>query len=385
MRPEEIAENAPGKLIAAPEGHWAYVPDPLPPELELDLATINLLAEAERSLGELKGVSQRLPNPRLLTAPFQRREAVLSSRIEGTTAGLQQLLLFESSPTAESEQSDVLEVANYLNALAVGLRLLDEMPISLRLIREVHGLLLAGVRGHESRPGEFRQSGVVIGRPGSTPATARFVPPPAMEMRQALHDLERFVGARQSNLPFLIQLALVHYQFEAIHPFMDGNGRVGRLLIALQLQEHAYLPHPLLYLSAYLERHRQDYYDRLLAVSRSGAWIEWIDFFLQAILEQAADTAQRSDRLLTLHDRYREWALSTSRSGNLLRIVDLVFQQPVISVANVGAFLQVTPPAANRLVAKMVDDGIVIEVTGQKRHRRFAAPEILAIINPDED
>jgi Fic family protein len=384
MRREDFTANAPGRLVTAPEGHLAYVPNPLPPEFDLELSTVNLLADAERALGELKGVGQRLPNPRLLINPFLRREAVLSSRIEGTTTGLQQLLLFETAPSDEPGDADVREVANYVAALELGFSLLERLPVSLRLIRQIHERLMEGVRGQEQRPGEFRHIPNLIGHRGATPDTARFVPPPVKEMHEALHDLERYIGEHRDDLPFLIQLALVHYQFEVIHPFMDGNGRVGRLLIALQLRERAYLPQPLLYLSAYFEYHRDAYRDHLLAVSRSGTWTQWIDFFLQGVAEQSTDTVQRSYQLLDLLQRYQSWALAAIRSGNLARLVELVFVRPVISIANVEEWLGVTQPAASRLVQQMVDRGILEEVTGRQRNRRFAALEILEILDAPE-
>jgi Fic family protein len=384
MRREDFTANAPGRLVTAPEGHLAYVPNPLPPEFDLELSTVNLLADAERALGELKGVGQRLPNPHLLINPFLRREAVLSSRIEGTTTGLQQLLLFETAPSDEPGDADVREVANYVAALELGFSLLERLPVSLRLIREIHERLMEGVRGQEQRPGEFRHIPNLIGHRGATPDTARFVPPPVKEMHEALHDLERYIGEHRDDLPFLIQLALVHYQFEVIHPFMDGNGRVGRLLIALQLRERAYLPQPLLYLSAYFEYHRDAYRDHLLAVSRSGRWTQWIDFFLQGVAEQSTDTVQRSYQLLDLLQRYQSWALAATRSGNLARLVELVFVRPVISIANVEEWLGVTQPAASRLVQQMVDRGILEEVTGRQRNRRFAALEILEILDAPE-
>lgn len=384
MRREDFTADAPGRLVVAPEGHLAYVPDPLPPQFALELSTVNLLADAERALGELKGVGQRLPNPHLLINPFLRREAVLSSRIEGTTTGLQQLLLFESAPSDEPGDSDVREVANYVAALELGFSLLEKLPVSLRLIREVHERLMQDVRGQEQRPGEFRHIPNLIGHRGATPDTARFVPPPVKEMHAALHDLERYIGERRDDLPFLIQLALVHYQFEVIHPFMDGNGRVGRLLIALQLRERAYLPQPLLYLSAYFEYHRDAYRDHLLAVSRSGTWTEWIDFFLQGVAEQSTDTVQRSYQLLDLLQRYQSWALSTTRSANLARLVELVLVRPVISISNVEEWLGVTQPGASRLVQQLVDRGILEEVTGRQRNRRFAALEILEILDAPE-
>jgi len=215
------------------------------------------------------------------------------------------------------------------------------------------------------------------------PETARFVPPPVREMQQVLHALERYFGARRDDLPLLIQLALVHYQFETIHPFMDGNGRVGRLLIALQLRERDYLPQPLLYLSAYFERHRDAYRDLLLGVSRSGDWIAWIDFFLRGIAEQAADTAQRSYQLMDLRESYQKWALATSRSGNLAKLIDLLFLQPIVSISNVEAWLEVTQPAASRLIQQLVDAHVLVEVTGRQRNRRFAASPIMQIIDAE--
>lgn len=201
-------------------------------------------------------------------------------------------------------------------------------------------------------------------------------------MHEALSELERFIGERRSELPFLIQLALVHYQFEAIHPFMDGNGRLGRLLIALQLREREYLPQPLLYLSAYFERHSDAYRDHLLNVSRSGSWDAWIEFFLSGVAEQASDTAQRSYRLLALLDQYQAWGLSASRTGNLARLVELLFIRPVISLADAETGLGVTQPGASRLVQQLVDRGILVEITGRQRNRRFAAREIIAVVSP---
>lgn len=384
MRREDFTTDAPGRLVTAPEGHLAYVPNPLPPNLELPRATVNLLVEAERTLGELRGIGRRgLPNPHLLVTPFLRQEAVLSSRIEGTTADLQQLLMFEGSPSDEPEQADVREVANYVSALELGFSLLERLPISLRLIREVHARLMRDVRGQERRPGEFRHVQNRIGSRGATAETALFVPPPVREMHAALSDLERYYGERRDNLPFLIQIAHFHYQFEAIHPFMDGNGRVGRLLIALQLRE--VLPQPLLYLSEYFERHRTAYLDHLLAVSQKNAWITWIDFFLIGVAEQAHKATQRSHRLLDLLERHQEWAASVSRSRNLADLIALLFEQPVISVADVRNRLGVTSRAANQLVQRLVDQGMLTEVTGRQRNRRFAAREILAIISPPDE
>jgi Fic family protein len=384
MRREEFTADAPGHLVVAPQGHLAFVPDPLPPALSLNATTINLLVDAERAVGELNGLGRRsLPNPHLLIYPFLRQEAVLSSRIEGTTADLQDLLLFEAAPTSEREDADVREVASYVAALELGFSLLERLPISLRLLREVHARLMRDVRGQEQRPGEFRHSPVQIGHRGASPADARFVPPPVKEMHEALHDLERYIGANTDDLPFLVQLAVVHYQFETIHPFIDGNGRLGRLLIALQLQARGYLTQPLLYMSGYFERHRDAYRDYLLDVSRKGAWIPWIDYFLRGVEEQARETIQRSDQLLDVRERYRSWALTEGRTGNLASLVDFLFERPVVSVADVMERLSVTRRAANQMVQRLTARGILIEITGRQRNRKFAAHEILAIVSSD--
>lgn len=385
MKPDDFTNEAPGQLVVAPEGHSAYVPNPLPPEYEMNRHTIGLLADAERALGELKGVGWSLPYPYLLISPFLRREAVLSSRIEGTTAGLQQLLLFEAAPTDAPEEPDVREVANYVAALELGFSLLERMPICLRLVRDVHARLMDGVRGQEQRPGEFRNMPNLIGYRGATPETARFVPPPVMEMGESLNLLEKYIGERRDDLPFLVQLALVHYQFETIHPFMDGNGRMGRLLIALQLREREYLPQPMLYLSAYFEQNREAYRDHLFNVSRAGEWTGWIDFFLQGLAEQSHDTTQRSHRLIELMGEYQQWALSASRTGNLAKLSNLIFAHPILSIANVQEWLEVTQPAASRLVQQLTDRGILVEITGRQRDRRFAAMAILEIVNPPDE
>ena len=224
----------------------------------------------------------------------------------------------------------------------------------------------------------------MIGFRGSTPETARFVPSPVKEMMEALYDLERFIGERRSGLPFLVQLALVHHQFEVIHPFMDGNGRIGRLLIALQLQEREYLPQPLLYLSGYFERHHDAYAAHLLEVSRSGAWASWVDFFLRGVAEQANDTIRRAHEPLDLLETSHAWALAESRSGNLAVLVESLFEQPVVAIADVQERLGVTPRAASQLIQRLVNRGIVTEVTGRRRNRLFAAEEIVRIVSSHE-
>ncbi len=384
MRAERFTRRA-WSLDPGPRGHLAFAPAPLPDTLPLDLETVNLLAEAQGAVGELRGVGRGLPNPHLLINPFLRQEAVLSSRIEGTTSGLQQLLVYEVDPAADDGRSDVREVANYVASLELGFSLLNTMPMCLRLIRQVHERLMTGVRGEIKRPGEFRQQPVVIGHRGATPETARFVPPPVAEMTNALNDLERYIGSRESQLPFLIQLALVHYQFETIHPFMDGNGRMGRLLIALQLREQHVLPQPLLYLSGYFEKNQAAYRDLMLRVSTHGDWKSWIDFFLTGVHQQAVDTLTKSHQLLDLRDTMHDWAVSASQSGNLVQLVDYLFERPVVSVSDVSERLGITYRPAGKIVQRMVDAGFLEEITGQSRNRRFAAVGVLAILRTSTD
>ncbi len=271
MELADFAADQAGRLITAPQGYWAFVPNPLPPSVNLTWDLVGKISEADRALSELAGVARTLPNPHLLIGPFIRREAVLSSRIEGTQASLSDLFFFEASGTIDPQTPDVREVSNYVKALEHGLARLKKLPVSLRLIREMHEQLMGGARGDHLTPGEFRRSQNWIGPPGCTLMDAVYVPPPEDEMTEALDHLEKYLHSA-SSLPPLVRLALIHYQFEAIHPFLDGNGRIGRLLLTLLLCAEGLLPHPLLYLSAYFERHRQEYYRLLLAVSQSGHW-----------------------------------------------------------------------------------------------------------------
>lgn len=359
------------------------MPQPLPPALEIDWELARTLSEADRSLSELSGVARTLPNPHLLIAPFVRREAVLSSRIEGTQAGFSDLLFFEAAPSARPPIEDVKEVANYVSALEHGLARLKDLPVSLRLIREMHERLMHGVRGDSMTPGEFRRSQNWIGPPGCTLSDATFIPPPVAEMTQALGDFEKYLHA-PPVLPPLVRLALIHYQFEAIHPFLDGNGRIGRLLITLLLCVEGLLPQPLLYLSAFFERHRQEYYRLLMAVSQSGAWTDWIRYFLRGIAEQSSDAVKRANLLLNLRQRYREKMQSARSSALLLQMVDDLFSTPALDVSSASKRLNVTPRAAQLNVDKLIKSGILKEATGRRRNRIFVAAEIIDIIEAPE-
>ena len=382
MDPADFTDDAPGELVKTVEGIWAFVPAPLPPRFDISPATISSLSAADFALGQLRGIGQMLPNAQLLIAPFLRREAILSSRIEGTIASLDQLILFEVESSGEPQNSDVGEVANYVLAMEYGLKRLEELPVSLRLIRELHEKLLTGVRGQDRRPGEFRQTQNAIGQQGRPVEEARYIPPPVVQMNQALSDFELFLH-EPTELPILIQLALVHYQFEAIHPFLDGNGRIGRLLLSLLLCEKGYLTQPILYLSGFLEKHRDQYIDSLLRVSQNGDWIGWVNFFLEGVAEQSKDAVERSRLLLDLRQQYRERAQTARASALPLQLLDELFQIPGLTISMAQGLLGVTYVSAQRSVERLVGLGILEEVTGRQRNRVYLAPEILGIVNAE--
>jgi len=377
MDPTTFIAPAAGRLVTTAGGAAAFVPSPLPPELAHSWSLSDALARAQGAVGHLRGIGRVLPNPHLLIQPFARREAVLSSRIEGTQASVGDLLLFEIGNPA-SERSDVREVANYVAALEYGFARLQELPVSLRLIRELHAKLLTGVRGESSDPGEFRSVQNWIGKPGTKIADATYVPPPVVEMETALDAFEKFLHA-EPQLPALIRLALAHYQFEAIHPFLDGNGRVGRLLITLLLHTERLLDQPLLYLSAFFEQHRDEYYEHLLAVSSRGAWNEWVEFFLRAVNDQAVDAVERANRLVVLRDVYRERMTAARQSALLLAMIDHLFLSPAVTIAGVARELGVTYASAKQNVEKLVAARI-LEPLSEARNRAYMAYEILALI-----
>jgi Fic family protein len=353
------------------------VPHALPPVLNLaQLARV--LSAADQALGRLAGVGRGLPNPRMLFAPFSRREAVLSSRIEGTQATLTDLAVYEATPDAPPQATDVREVGNYLEALLYAVDPKRRLPVSLRLIRELHRQSLDQVRGAERTPGEFRTIQSFIGPPGAKEAAATFVPPPVAEMRRALEDFERYLHA-PSDLPPLVRLALVHYQFEAIHPFLDGNGRVGRLLVTLLLCEEKLLDQPLLYLSAHFERHRAEYYARLLGVSQRGEFEEWIGFFLEGVRSQSLDAVGRAERLYDLREEYRDRLKRAKATPLQYRVLDLFFERTVLSASSVVQHLDVTHRAAMISLRALKEMRLVTEPLKRKRHRVFWAEGIDAV------
>lgn len=373
-----IQQNrAPGRWMRCPEGYVAFVPDPLPPTLEWTPQLVSALSDADRAVGRLAGEGGRLPNPHLLIRPFVRREAVLSSRIEGTEATLGELLAAEAGAAVGRSPMELHEVANYVAALEYGMERLKTLPLSLRLVRELHARLMDGVSGNQATPGDFRRSQNWIGPPGSTLMNATHVPPPPGELMNVLGAWENFL--HDDALPPLVQAGLAHYQFEAIHPFLDGNGRVGRLLITLFLVERNILPAPLLYLSAFFEATRQEYYHRLLEVSQRGRWDAWLVYFLSGVARQAQDALDRAERINTLLSGWRpEVAAVSSRTA--LGLLDLLAENPYWTIKGIAERLDVAYTTAQRAVERLESLFILIPVTDAKRNRVFCAQAILAIL-----
>ena len=365
------------------DGYDAFFPAPVPRELDYDATTVRKLTEATAAIHRLAGVSRLLPSPEIPMGPYVRLEAVLSSRIEGTQTSVGDLLLFEADDHGEAPpETDLLEVVNYTRALDHALNALDRLPLSLRLLRETHAILMSGVRGEAMTPGEFRRSQNRIGPPGCTLQTARFVPPPVDAMNDALADLERFL--HEDELPNLVALALAHYQFEAIHPFLDGNGRIGRLLVPLALCQRGVLERPMLYLSAYFERHRSRYYHLLFETSATGDPIPWINFFLDGVAEQSRDAEERTVTLVDLQREIWEDLLAAKVTNTTVRLAESLLDRPYVTAKRVTRQFDVTPPTAQKAIDSLVDHGILIEVTGQKRNRVYLSPTIMDAVYATE-
>lgn len=377
MDPVRFHASAAGKVVKTPGGFSAFVPAPLPPKLDYGQDLVLALSRADAALSELSIAGEQLPNPHLLIAPYLRQEAVLSSRIEGTRTTLSELLMDEvAAAPPERDPNDLREVRNYIEALEYGLARLSELPLSLRFVRELHERLMQGVRGAHMTPGEFRRSQNRIGPPGCTLANATYVPPPVDEMTRALGDWELFLHDRTS-LPDLVQCALMHEHFEAIHPFLDGNGRVGRLLITLFLTERGRLTQPLLYLSAYIEAHRSDYYDALLRVRTEGDWESWLLFFLRGVQETAVAAAAQARKIMRIREEYQQLLQDHAKA---LALVDEVLSTPYITVAHAQKVLGVSNPTARTAVSAMVDAGLLAEVGERKWRRLYVARPVLDVL-----
>lgn len=387
MANSEIESTRAGKYIQQDSGYKAFIPAPLPPNPQIDFSDDlqAKLSEAENVLSRLDASIQTLPNPELFVFMYVRKEAVLSSQIEGTQSSLQDVLAAEAQILDPYRPRDVAEVINYIDAMNYGINRLNELPVSIRLIREIHARLLAGVRGFNLTPGELRRSQNWIGPAGSKLAQASFVPPPPQELVQALGDLERFLHI-EDNLPTLIRIGLAHAQFETIHPFLDGNGRIGRLLITFLLCEQGLLKKPVLYLSYYFKYHRQTYYDHLQAIRQKGDWEGWLFFFLDGLAQvsvQAAETARKITELREMH-RYKIMENFGRVVGNGLKVFDYLFQHPLVSVEQVKTLTKTSFPAANELIKKFVECEILSEITGNKRHRRYQYTAYLRLFDEVE-
>jgi len=390
MEPKQFTDSSAGRVIQVGKGegaYWAFVPNSLPPEIDFDPKLVKVLADANLALGELAGLGRTIPNPNLLINPFIRREAVLSSKIEGTQTQIEHLYAYEAGqldiPGFEPKppEPDVQEVVNYVNAMKYGLNRLEEFPISKRFIREIHKILMQGVRGQHKTPGEFRRWQNWIGSSGDTPTRAAFVPPPVEEMKAALDEFEKYLHEKDDPYPLLVRLACIHYQFEAMHPFLDGNGRIGRLLITLLLIQWELLPQPLLYLSAYFEKHRQEYYQHLMKISTQGAWREWLIFFLKGVKEQSQDAIARAKALQDLQLHWRERCRQSYRSINVLKAIDLFFFTPLWTITDMQKVLAVDFKSAQRSIESLEKEGFVREITGKKYRKIYAAEEVLNVIS----
>ncbi len=380
MNPKDFQSSSAGRCIKTSEGYWAFVPNPLPPAINYDEELIYLLSEGNRFLGELSGTGRLLPNPYFLIGPYIRREAVSSSRIEGTQASLDDLFFFEAAEMEKPKVPDVHEVRNYVRAMEYGIERLKELPVSIRLIREIHKVLMKGVRGEHATPGELRKSQNWIGPPRCSGNEATFVPPPVEEMKETLSEWEKYLHSNP-NEPPLIQCALMHYQFEAIHPFRDGNGRIGRLLITFLLCEKGCLTQPLLYLSAFFDRFRDEYYSRLLTVSQKGDWQEWIKYFLRGVAAQAKDAISDAKKILDLHAEYQGMVdMSKKIPESAHRLIDEIFLNPVISISGLSKKWYLPFNSVKTGVLRLIDIGILREVTERKRNRLFIAPKLMELL-----
>ena len=388
MDPKDFENSNSGRVIRVGQGqtaYWAFVPNTLPPNITIDWELAGLNARAERAMGELAGLGRMLPNPRLFINPFLRREAVLSSRIEGTHSDLTDLYIYESAQlplpgmaTPQIGNEDVREVYNYVRALEYGLGQLEQSDITIWVVRGMHKILLQGVRGKAFTPGEVRTRQNWIG--GDTINTAIFVPPPVIELSPALNTLENFFYLKD-HYPPLIRLAFIHYQFEALHPFSDGNGRIGRLLLSLLLVRWKLLPLPLLHLSAYFEEHRQTYYDLLLAISQRGAWREWLDYFLNGVITQSQDTIERIKRLQDMQDYWHSILRLGKASGSTLRLADYLFESPIISIPQAQQILRMQSyRGAQRVVEKLIEYGLITPIDERAYGKNYLARDILLTI-----
>ena len=381
MQGTDFTNKSPGELVKNLGGHLSFIPYALPPVIDWKNSLVLAVAHANHRLGELAGLSRKLVNPKRLMRMFLRREAELSSLIENTFARIRTMLLFEQLPAIENEAPSVREVYNNFLTLEFAFANAPHRAITCSLIKEMHSILLRGVRGSDKTPGRFRTVQAHIGRTANI-EEARFVPSPSHAIEPSMESLERYLG-EEDALPPVVRVALAHYQFEAIHPFADGNGRVGRALMLLQLVREGVLPAPLLNPSAQLELRRSEYYDRLLAVSQNGAWTEWIEFFCRSLADEAADAILRIERLEALRSRYYDLVRRPRASALLPKLIDTLFENPSVSIPGTAKKLNVSQAAAFPLIKRLVDANIVREVTGKARNRVYLAQGIVDLFSTE--
>ncbi|MBS1861438.1 MAG: Fic family protein [Actinobacteria bacterium] len=388
--PPRRKETRSGRFVPQGEGYSAFVPKPLPPapSIDLDPGLLALLEQSGTELGRLDGIARAIPDPDFFVSMYVRREAVLSSQIEGTQSTLEDLLEREIGAGADDHRSDVLDIVNYVQAMNFGLERLQTLPLSLRLIREIHRELLKDGRGSHAAPGEFRKTQNWIGPDGATIEQATFVPPPVPEMKKALDQLESFLH-EESPHSTLIEVSLAHAQFETIHPFLDGNGRVGRLLNTFLLVQRGVLRKPLLYLSYYFKLHRTEYYDRLMAVRLNGDWEGWLAFFLRGVVQTAREATTTAEQIFELRENHRTAIIERGLGENSLRLLSELFRRPLLNVNLAAEALGTTYPTASRLVSGFEELGILEEITGRKRSRIYRYEPYVSLFDdapvPDQE
>ena len=388
MKVQDFSSNRAGQIIMQPSGYRAFIPRPLPPNppLELDIETLDLLAKASMDLGRLNGLTSIIKDPELFVYLYVRKEALLSSQIEGTQCSLEDVLETPTGLLATDEvhfKKDIEEVSNYVLAMNHGLEMLKKFPVSSRLLKELHKILMRGVRGSNKTPGEFRESQNWIGSPGATLATSQFVPPPKEEVKQAMSDLEKYIHYGD-NLPLLIKAALIHAQFETIHPFLDGNGRLGRLLITFLLCGWGIMERPLLYLSYFFKANRTEYYAKLMAIRMKGDWENWIKFFLRGVCETSQMANQAALEIHRLHEQDMEKIKSSGATGATIQVFTVFCRFPLATIPELQKEIQNSNQnTLNRAVKSLINLGVLKQIGESQRNRKFSYYNYLEILTRD--
>jgi len=369
-----------GELVRQKGGYDTFIPNPLPPEIQYDDELHLLLSRADAALARLDGVTEVLPNPDIFVAMYVKKEALLSAQIEGTLVSLQGVLEFEANLKPKEDLRDIREVINYIGAMNYGMAQLQRGDLNLNLINESHKMLITGTRGSDKNPGKYKDVQNFLGTPGGSIFQASFIPPPPEKIEQLMSELETFIK-QKDKLPVLIKIALIHEQFETIHPYLDGNGRMGRLLITYYLYWTKSLSRPLLYLSFYLKKNKPEYAEHLNKIRFHDDWESWLKFFLRGVIEVSENAIQSAREIIALKENSIKKLIEYKVGGtNAIRLLDLLFDNPTVSIREVAEKLNISPVAANKLVNKMVELGILLEITGKERYQKFAFIDFIKII-----